>query len=161
MKLKTLVGNGILAALYIAVTMLVQPFGFSQIQFRISEMFNHLVIYNKKYIFGMIIAVFVSNLLFSPAPALDIIFGVGHTTIALLIAIASARFIKNVWARMTVNTLFFTFTMFIIAFELKLALDFPFLATWGFLAISEFVVMAIGMPIIYALNKRINFAKRV
>lgn len=161
MKLKTLVSNGILAALYIAVTMLVQPFGFSQIQFRISEMFNHLVVYNKKYIFGMIVAVFVSNLLFSPAPALDIIFGVGHTTIALLITIATGRFIKNVWARMTVNTLVFTVTMFIIAFELKLAAGFPFLATWGFLAISEFVVMALGMPIIYALNKRITFAKRV
>lgn len=161
MKLRTLVGNGILAALYIAVTMLIQPFGFSQIQFRISEMFNHLVVYNKKYIFGMIIAVFVSNLLFSPAPALDIIFGVGHTTIALLITIATGRFIKNVWARMTVNTLVFTFLMFIIAFELKLAAGFPFLATWGFLAVSEFAVMAVGMPIIYALNKRINFAKHV
>ncbi len=161
MKLKTLVGNGILAALYIAVTMLVQPFGFSQIQFRLSEIFNHLVVFNKKYIFGMIIAVFLSNLLFSPIPAFDIVFGVGHTTIALLITIGSARFIKSIWGRMMVNTLVFTFTMFIIALELKLALGFPFWITWATTAVGEFVVMAAGMPIIWALNKRLNFAKYV
>lgn len=141
--------------------MLVQPFGFSQIQFRLSEIFNHLVVFNKKYIFGMIIAVFLSNLLFSPIPAFDIVFGVGHTTIALLITIGSARFIKSIWGRMMVNTLVFTFTMFIIALELKLALGFPFWITWATTAVGEFVVMAAGMPIIWALNKRLNFAKYV
>lgn len=161
MKLKTLVGNGILAALYIAVTMLVQPFGFSQIQFRVSEIFNHLVVFNKKYIFGMIIAVFLSNLLFSPIPHFDIVFGVGHTTIALLMTIGLARFIRNIWGRMMVNTLVFTVTMFIIAIELKLALNFPFWITWATTAAGEFVVMTVGMPVIWALNKRLNLAKFV
>lgn len=161
MKLKTLVGNGVLAALYIAVTMLIQPFGFSQIQFRISEIFNHLVVFNKKYIFGMIIAVLISNMLFSPIPAFDIIFGVAHTTIALLITIASGRFIKNIWARMTINTIVFTVTMFIIALELKLALGLPFFITWATIAAGEFIVMAAGMPVVYALNKRLNLEKYV
>ena len=54
MNIRTLVGNGILAALYIAVSMLIQPFGFTNVQFRISEMFNHLVVFNKKAIYGIV-----------------------------------------------------------------------------------------------------------
>lgn len=48
MKVKFLATTGIIAALYIAVTMLVAPFGFTEVQFRISEMFNHLVAFNPR-----------------------------------------------------------------------------------------------------------------
>ncbi|MDE3840906.1 hypothetical protein C0966_16675 [Bacillus methanolicus] len=161
MNIKTLVGNGILAALYIAVSMLIQPFGFTQIQFRVSEIFNHLVVFNKKYIYGMVLGVFLTNLLFSPMVAYDLVFGVGQTVISLLITIFSARFIKGVWARMAFNTLVFTFTMFLIALELHLAFGLPFLYTWLTTAIGEFVVMIVGAPIMYALNKRVNFEKLI
>jgi uncharacterized membrane protein len=161
MNIRALVGNGILAALYIAVTTVIQPFGFTQIQFRISEMFNHLVVFNKKYIFGMILGVFLSNLLFSPMKAYDLIFGVGQTAISLLITIACCKFIKNIWARMVVNTLVFTFTMFLIALELNLAFGLPFLFSWVTTAIGEFVVMIVGMPVMVVLNKRLNFEKLV
>ena len=42
MNIKTMATSGIIAALYVAVSMLVAPFGFTNVQFRISEMFNHL-----------------------------------------------------------------------------------------------------------------------
>jgi uncharacterized membrane protein len=161
MNIKTLVGNGILAALYIAVSMLIQPFGFTQIQFRVSEIFNHLVVFNKKYIYGMVLGVFLTNLLFSPMVAYDLIFGVGQTVISLLITIFSARFIKSILARMVFNTLVFTFTMFLIALELHLAFGLPFLFTWLTTAIGEFVVMIVGVPIMYALNKRVNLEKLI
>lgn len=156
-----IVVNGIIAALYIAVSAAIAPFGFSQIQFRVSEMFNHLVVFNKKYIFGIILGVFLTNLLFSPMKAYDLIFGVGQSLIALLITIVCARFIKRIWVRMVVNTLVFTFTMFMIALELHLALGFPFLFTWLTTAAGEFVVMAVGMPVMYAINKRVHFNKMV
>ncbi|MEI4800878.1 QueT transporter family protein [Bacillus sp. NPDC077411] len=161
MKIKTLVGNGILAALYIAVTMLIQPFGFTNIQFRISEMFNHLIVFNKKYIYGIVLGVFLANLFFSPMIAYDLVFGVGQSIIALLCTIVSMRFIKGIWARMIFNTVVFTFTMFIIAIELHLAFDLPFLFTWLTCAIGEFVVMAIGGPVMYFINKRVQFEKFV
>lgn len=161
MNVRTLVGNGILAALYIAVSMLIQPFGFTNIQFRVSEMFNHLVVFNKKYIYGIVLGVFITNLLFSPMVPFDLIFGVGQSIISLLITIVCCRFIKNIWTRMIVNTLVFTFTMFLIALELHLALDFPFMLTWLTTAIGEFVVMGVGIPVMYALNKRVNFDKLI
>lgn len=159
MKVRTLVGNGILAALYIALSALIQPFGFTNVQFRISEIFNHLVVFNKKYCFGIVLGVFLTNLFFSPLKAYDLVFGVGHSVITLLILIGAMKYIKNVWARLMFNTVLFSFTMFIIAFALKLAYGFPFYFTWLTTAAGEFVVMLVGAPIMYALNKRVNFGK--
>lgn len=161
MNIKTIVGNGILAALYIAVSALIAPFGFTNVQFRVSEMCNHLIVFNKKYLFGIILGVFLTNLFFSPMVAYDLIFGVGQSLIALTITIISARYIKGIWKRMIVNTVVFTVTMFIIALELNLAFELPFLFTWLTVAAGEFVVMAVGMPIMYLVNKRVNFEKMV
>ncbi|MGD6892060.1 QueT transporter family protein [Bacillus mobilis] len=158
MNIRTLVGNGILAALYIAVSMLIQPFGFTNVQFRISEMLNHLVVFNKKAIYGIVLGVFLTNLFFSPM-IYDLVFGVGQSILALLATIISMRFIKGVWARMIFNTVIFTITMFMIAIELHLAFDLPFMLTWLTCAVGEFVVMAIGMPVMYWINKRVQFEK--
>lgn len=160
MKIKTLAVNGILAALYIAVSMLIQPLAFGNIQFRIPEMFNHLIIFNKKYFFGIVIGVFITNL-FSPMGIYDLIFGVGQSVIALLITMFSLRYIKGIWTRMAFNTFIFSFTMLIIAIELKLAIGLPFWISWATTAFGELIVMSIGAPLIYTLNKRINFEKLI
>jgi len=161
MKVKTLATSGIIAALYVAVTLMVLPFGFTNVQFRVSEMFNHLVVFNKKYIFGIVLGVFIANLLLSELGPIDLVFGVGQSIIALSITIFSAKFISGIVKRMVFNTIVFTFTMFIIAFELNLVLGFPFLFTWLTVAIGEFVVMAVGIPIVIALNKRLNLEKLI
>lgn len=161
MKLQTVVWNGIIAALYVAVSFVIQPFGFGAIQFRASEIFNHLVVFNKKYFFGIVIGVFFANLLLSPMAAYDIVFGVGQSALALLTTIIAMRWIKGVWARMAFNTIVFTITMFLIAYELYLVFELPFWLTYLTTAISEFIILVIGAPIMYALNKRLNFAKKI
>jgi len=161
MKTKSLAVSAIIAALYIAVSMLIAPFGFTNVQFRISEMFNHLVVFNKKYMIGIVIGVFITNLFFSPYGMYDLVFGVGQSILALGITIFSARFIKGQLARMIFNTVVFTFTMFLIAIELHLAIELPFLFTWLTVAAGEFVVMAVGIPVMTALNKRIHFSKLI
>ncbi|MBM7599609.1 putative membrane protein [Virgibacillus halotolerans] len=160
MHIKTLVTNALIAALYITVSLIGEPLMFSNIQFRIPEMFNHLVVFNKKYFFGIILGVLITNL-FSPLGMLDLIFGVAQSVISLLIIILLARYIKNTIALMTAGTLVFTFNMFIIAYELNLAFKLPFLFTWLTTAVGEFTIMAIGIPIMYALNKRLKFNKLV
>ncbi|MFJ8065261.1 QueT transporter family protein [Psychrobacillus sp. NPDC096426] len=159
MKTRTLAISGIIAALYVAVSLLIAPFAFGAVQFRIAEMFNHLIVFNKKYVFGIVLGVFVTNL-FSPLGLYDLTFGVAHSIITLSITIFASRYIKGYLGRMIFNTLIFTFMMFIIAFELKLAIiDIPdtFLYLWLTVAIGEFVVLAVGIPFIAALNKRLNF----
>ncbi len=161
MSTRTIVRNGILAALYIAVSAVIQPFGFTNVQFRVSEMFNHLIVFNKKFFFGIVLGVFLTNLLFSPLIAYDLVFGVGQSVISLLITIFTAKYIKNIIGRMIVNTLVFTFTMFLIALELNLAFQMPFWFTWLTTAAGEFTVMAVGIPVMLAIHKRVNLGKLV
>lgn len=156
MKIKTIATSGIIAALYVAVSLLIVPFAFGAVQFRIAEMFNHLVIFNKKFFFGIVLGVIITNM-FSPMAAYDLIFGVGHTVISLLITIFAAKFIKGQVNQMVFNTIVFTFMTFIIAFELNLAFELPFFYTWLTVAAGEFVVLTVGIPLMVALNKRLNF----
>ncbi|EUJ45273.1 QueT transporter family protein [Listeria riparia] len=158
MKIKTLTINAIVAALYVVVTLVVAPFGFTNIQFRLSEMFNHLIVFDKKYFFGIVVGVLIANF-FSPLGWYDLVFGVGQSAISLLIVILLSKYVKNVKIRMVLTTLVFSATMFIIAWELALVASLPFFYTWLTLAISECIVLAVGAPIMYYINKRIDFKK--
>lgn len=162
MRVNTLVVNAVAAALYFVVTWLVAPFGFLNVQFRLSELFNHLIVFNKKYFYGIVLVVVISNLILSPTKA-DLIFGVGHTVISLGITLLFARFITNKTTLMVINSIVFSFNMFIIAYMLKVFVDLPdaFLALWLSLGISELATMALAIIVIYFLNKRIDFEKLV
>ena len=48
-RVTVVVTNGIIMALYLALTILVSPVASGAIQFRISESLNHLVVFNRKY----------------------------------------------------------------------------------------------------------------
>lgn len=161
MKVRTLVSNALLAALYVAVTGLIAPFGFTHIQFRISEIFNHLVVFNKKFFFGIVLGVFIANLFFSSLGIYDLTFGLLHSMLSLGITIYLGRYIKNKIVLMGINTIVFSFNMFIIAFMLKLAADInlSFGFMWLTTAAGELIVMAVGIPIMYFLNKQLRFDK--
>jgi len=159
--IRMLAVNAILAALYIVLTFFLQPISFSAVQFRIAEMLNHFIVFNKKYFWGIICGVFIGNLFFSPLLPYDLIFGTGQSILALLITIVVSKFVKNIWARMLVNTGVFTLTMCLIAWELSIVFHLPFLWTWLTVAIGECAVMLIGAPIMYAISRRIPFEKLI
>ncbi|HLR64792.1 MAG TPA: QueT transporter family protein [Pseudogracilibacillus sp.] len=161
MNTRNLVMNALVAALYVVVTLVVAPFGFSAIQFRLSEIFNHLIVFNKKYFFGIAIGVFLANLMLSPMKA-DLIFGVGHTVVSLLIVMAIGIVVKNKLTLMLINAFVFSFNMFIIAYMLKFfggLENEAFLPLWGMLGIEELVTMLITIPIILLIARSINFEK--
>jgi len=159
MKVKTITVNGVVAALYIAITAIIQPIAFYAFQFRVPEAFNHLVVFQKKYFYGIVLGVFFANLFTSPMKMYDLTFGVLHSVISLGITIFLCRFVKNLWARMILNSVVFTINMFIIAIELNLAFGDFFWEAYLLGAIGEFVVMIVGMPLMYAINKRLHFEK--
>lgn len=160
MKTKFLATSGIIAALYIAVSLLIAPFSFGAIQLRLGEILNHLIVFNKKYFFAIIVGVFITNL-FSPNGPLDLVFGVGQTILSLGLTILSARYIKSIVRRMIFNTVVFTFMMWLIAWELNILFDLPFGYTWLTVAAGEAIIMAIGIPIMIMLNKRLDFKKMI
>lgn len=160
MNIRTVVVNALLAGVYIALTSLVLPISFYQFQFRISEILNHLVVFDKRYFFGIAIGVFLTNLFFSPLGAYEFIFGLSHTVISLGITIFLGKYIKNKLALMSINTVVFSFNMFLIAFMLDLAGemgDQVFGMLWLLLASEEFIVMGIGVFIMYAIHRRVRF----
>jgi len=162
MRIKTLIVNALIAALYFVVTWLIAPFGFTNVQFRISELFNHFIVFNRKYFFGIVIGVFLSNLILSPVKV-DILFGLSHTILSLLMTMFFARFITNKVILMVINSIVFSFNMFIIAYMLKVFAEFDlsFIFIWFTLALGEFITMAVAIPVVYFINKRLNFKELV
>jgi len=157
MKVKTLLINAVIAALYFVLTATVAPFGFTNIQFRISELFNHFIVFNKKFFWGIVGGVFLANLFLSPTKV-DLIFGLSHTMISLCITMLFARVITNKFTLMFINSVVFSFNMFIIAYMLKvfLHLEDTFMFLWVTSGISEFIMMVVAIPIVFFLQKRIN-----
>ncbi|TGA98121.1 QueT transporter family protein [Sporolactobacillus shoreae] len=163
MKLKFFAINAVVAALYTVLVIVSSPIAYGLAQFRISEMLNHLIVFNKKFFIGILGGVIIANL-FSPNGPIDLLFGTGQSVVALLTTIVCSRFVKNIKLRMVINILSFSLTMCIIAWELAIIGvlgNTPFLLAWLYVAAGEFAVMAIGAPIFYLLNKRLNFAKQV
>src|SRR5699024_5174147 len=93
MKVQTLIINALIAALYFVITWLVAPFGFTHIQFRLSELFNHSIVFNKKFFLGIVGGVFLVNLFLLPMKV-GFIFGLVHSIISLLITMLISSYIK-------------------------------------------------------------------
>lgn len=150
--------NGILMALYLALTILVSPVASGPIQFRISESLNHLVVFNRKYLWGVFGGVVIYNALFGMG-ILDVVFGGAQTLIALSLTALLQNKVKNVKVRLALNTLFFSVSMALIAAMLYLTAGLPFWVTYGWLAVSEAIIMTVSAPLMYYLDQRLNFNK--
>lgn len=153
-KTRILAMNGIIAALYVALCIVVAPVASGAIQFRISEGLNHLVVFNKKLMWGVLAGVIIYNGLFSTLP--DVIFGGGQTFLALGSTALISRVVPSIKMRMFWNTVFFTVSMFMIALMLQLTLALPFWPTYGTTALSELIIMTISAPVMYAVGKKVN-----
>ena len=140
-----LVKIAVIAAIYFVLTITVAPFGFGPIQFRFAEILNLLAFFNPIYIIAVALGCFLSNL-FSPFGIYDVFFGTLHTLISLLFIWKSPRILSaSVWPAV--------FSL-IIAFELKLVLNVPFLETWFFVGLSELIICSvIAVPIMWFINK--------
>lgn len=159
-KTKTIVMNAMIAALYVALTVLVKPFASGAIQFRISEALNHVVVFNKKLMWGVVLGVVVYNALWSTP--LDVIFGGLQTLISLWLMAKIRPKIKNDWLAMLVNAIIFAISMILIAIMLTLVggTGFSmgaFMGLYASLAVSELIIMVISAPIMYLLNKAVHF----
>jgi uncharacterized membrane protein len=145
--------------LYVVLSFIL-PFSSGAIQFRLSESLNHLVVFNRKLMWGVFGGVLVYNLFFGFG-ILDVLFGGSQTLLALTLTALLQNIIKNVKLRMVLNTLFFTASMFLIALMLNITLDLPFWPTYGTTALSELIIMTISAPVMYYINSKLHFAEKV
>lgn len=157
--IKVIAANAIIMGLYVVLS-LVLPFSSGAIQFRLSESLNHLVVFNRKLLWGVFGGVIIYNLFFGFG-ILDVVFGGGQTLLALLLTASLHKIVPNMKARLALNVLFFTASMFMIALMLMMTADLPFWPTFATTALSEFIIMTISAPVMYWINKTVDFEQRV
>ncbi|NCB66889.1 MAG: QueT transporter family protein [Bacilli bacterium] len=153
--------NTIIAALYVALTGIFAFMSFGAIQFRVSEMLNHLVGYHKDYKYGVLAGVFIANLIFSTLGAWDLVFGFGQTLISFLILEKLFKPNDSEMKRMMLTALVFTLTMVFVAIELYIVLDLPFWFSFATAAFGEAVVLVVSAPLMKYMNKIIGFADKM
>ena len=157
--IKVIAANAIIMGLYVVLS-LVLPFSSGAIQFRLSESLNHLVVFNRKLLWGVFGGVIIYNLFFGFG-ILDVVFGGGQTLLALHLTASLHKIVPNIKARLALNVLFFTASMFMIALMLMMTADLPFWPTFATTALSEFIIMTISAPVMYWINKTVDFEQRV
>ena len=85
----------LVTGLYVAVTLVLSVISFGAIQIRLSEMFNYLSLYNKKYIYAVTLGVALANLA-SPLGLVDVVVGSVSTLIVLLLNYSVTKRVKNI-----------------------------------------------------------------
>ena len=143
---RRMASNAIVAALYFALTLLVAPIAFSQIQIRISEFLVLICFFRKDYAIGLTIGCALANL-FSPMMPWDLVFG----TIATLIACVGIMFCKHLFIATLCPVIA---NGFIIAWELNFVYDLPYWVNVGWVALGELISVSVVGYIIFMLLKK-------
>lgn len=164
LKVIDMVQIAIVAALYVAITVVLGPLGSGAIQFRLSELFNFLVFYNKKYIWAVTLGCMISN--YIGFGVVDVVVG-GLST--LLFVSLGVYLFKKYMTQDVLNgltnkafiyfSIFFSLTMFTIAAELKFLFAEPFWLTWLTTGLGELLSLLIGALIISQIAKRLDLTK--
>jgi len=158
-----LVRVAIVAALYVAITLAIAPFAFGPIQLRISEMFNFLALYNKRYIWAVTIGVAIAN--FIGSTPVDVVVGSLQTLIFLFLG----RILTKKLAGRRVNlgklslnlqflvfNVIFTLSMIVIAVMLYFMYQAPLFITFLTVTLGEFIVLFFGGIVVEELGKRVD-----
>lgn len=148
----------LVASLYVVVTIMFAVISFGAIQFRVSEMFNYLALYNKRYVIGVTLGVVFANFL-SPTWFLDVPIGGIATCLVLILCRHLTKNIQNDLWKIIITAIVFSISMFTVAGQLTFLLDLPFFTTWLIVGMGELVSMTIGGMLIYLLSKRIDLTK--
>ncbi len=139
----------IVAALYVALTLISYPFSFNYIQIRIAECLMIFVLFDKKYIISLTIGCLISNI-FSFI-ALDFIFG----TISTLLSCFLILLIKNKRISLLIPVII---NGLIIGYELFITTKISFLLCVIYVMFGEFISCFVLGNIIYSFiikNKEI------
>lgn len=148
---------GMVTALYVAVTVFLSVISFGVIQIRLSEGFNFLAIYNKRYIFSVTLGVMIANIA-SPLGIVDVIIGGSATFLTLRCAsFVASKIAHPVW-KIVVTTLIFSLSMFTVAGELAIFYQLPFWSTWGIVGFGELISMSLGGAVMHLVNKKIDLS---
>jgi uncharacterized membrane protein len=144
--------NGLIAAIYVVLTLLLTPIAFDMIQFRFSELLLLIVFYRKDWSVGVLVGTFIANYL-GPFGLTDAMVGTMATGLSLLAMTSTHR----LWLASLYPTVF---NALLIGLLLTVIYGTPFLINAGWVALGQFVVLTvIGLPFMNILRRN-NYLRR-
>lgn len=160
-RVKMIAANGMIAALYAAITIACGPLSYNFLQFRISELLNLLVFFNPYYTIGLTLGCLLANLFSSVGP-IDILFGTLSTLVACLMMIVYSKFIKNLFSTgfipCLVNAIVVPFTIVVSTMGTEEAMPLTlgnYFMMFGWVFLGEFVcIICVGYPLFLLLSKK-------
>lgn len=158
LSLKQLTLNAMFAAIYVVITIFLPSYG--PLQLRLSEMFAHLPVFNKKYTSGLIIGVAIANMR-SEFGIYDVVFGTIHTALSIWLVSLIIKESYRLLQKMVINAVVFAATSFILALMVaflsnQMAIFWTLYASF---AGSIAIVMLLTIPVMILLDKQIHFDK--
>ena len=152
LSVSRLVKLGIVAAIYVALTLALSSLSYGNIQFRIAEALMLLCFYKKDYGISLIVGCLIANI-FSPMFLWDMTFG----TLATILAVICMIYSPNIYIASIFPVIF---NGIIVGLELHFLYDLPFVLSAIEVAVGEFVcVCIVGIIIFKLLEKNKKFMK--
>lgn len=148
----------LVTALYMVVTGMLAVISFGAIQLRLSEMFNYLALFHKRYVIAVTLGVVFVNFL-SPTWVFDVPIGGFATFLVLIISRAVTKNMKSNIEKMIITAIIFSLSMFTVAGQLTIVLGLPFFETWLIVGLGELFSMTIGGVIVHYISKKIDLTK--
>ncbi len=158
LSLRQLILNSMIASIYLAIAVLLPSYG--PIQLRLTEMFAHLPLYNRKYTLGLVLGVALANMN-SGFGIYDVVFGTLHTVISLWLVFKIVKEEHSIMQKLIINTVVFSAMSFILALMVAFLSDqlVIFWTLYASFAASIALVMFGTIPVIIFLDKQINFSE--
>lgn len=159
---KQLVQIAVIAAIYAVLTAVFMSVSFTALQLRVSEVMVFLAYFNPLSIIGLTLGCFIANLLMSPTPLLDCVFGTMATLLSVSAISLTSKIFKGSKVGMVVASIWpVLFNGVIVGAMLCFAGIVPLeegskvatlIATMGSVGFGEMlVVMVMGIPLTYLL----------
>ncbi|MBU5455875.1 QueT transporter family protein [Caproiciproducens sp. MSJ-32] len=153
-----LVKTGLVAAIYVVVTLIIAPIAYGNLQFRLSEILVLLAFVDPLYIIGLTLGCFIANFN-SPLGAIDVVLGTLATFLSVASIYLTSKYMKSNKISLLIASLWPTiFNGIIVGWELNFMFSMPLILSIIQVAFGEFVVVSIiGVPLMTKLFKKYSF----
>ena len=142
-----------IAALYAALTLLLMPISYGNLQCRVSEALTILPVLLPEAVPGLTVGCLIANLIGSATPW-DVVFGTLATLIAALLSRATRHLLWTRWKLPLVSALWPVLANgAIVGLVLSLTLNLPLLLTMLEVAVGEAAALVIGLLVYPALAR--------
>ena len=154
-KVRFIAKAGIIAAIYVAITVAVAPLSYGSMQVRISEALTILPYFTTSAIPGLFIGCLLANFFGSPLGMLDVVLGSLSTLVAAIWASKIKKKFLVPMPSIVVNAL-------VVPFVLWQALNIPYLPSVLYVGLGQAIATyGLGYPLLLLIDRNARLKEKV